>query len=110
MKQFADFFIEKIKNIREFIRLSEILLDYPLFQSEINSETAKMYNFFLVDETRVKNDNKLQTKACEFDYIPTHFLKEHLEEFPLTLTHIINLSLQCGFFATDRKVTILRLY
>ena len=50
----------------------------------------------------------MQTKCCESDVIPTHFLKDHLDEFALTLTKIINKSLKLGHFLEDWKVAILR--
>ena len=50
----------------------------------------------------------MQTKSCESDIIPTHFLKDHLDEFAVILTKIINKSLELGHFAEDWKVAILR--
>ena len=51
----------------------------------------------------------MQTKNCESDVIPTHFLKDHLDEFTVILMKIINKSLEQGHFVEDWKVALLRL-
>ena len=51
----------------------------------------------------------MQTKSCESDVIPTHFLKDNVDEFAVALTKIINQSLKLGHFPEDWKVAILRL-
>ena len=50
----------------------------------------------------------MQTKSCGSDVIPTHSLKDHLNEFAVTLTQIINKSLKLGHFPEDWKVVTLR--
>ena len=50
----------------------------------------------------------MQTKSYESDVIPTNFLKDHLDEFSVTLMKIINKSLELGHFVEDWKVVILR--
>ena len=45
----------------------------------------------------------MQTKTCASD-IPTHFLKDHLDEFAVTLTKSINKSLKLGHFQKIGKL------
>ena len=91
-EQCADFFL------KQNIRLSSIP---TLDQFNDNKD--------LVEKSVVKQlINKVQTKSCELYYILTYFLKEHLEEFLLSLTYIINIPLEYGVFAADWKFAILR--
>ena len=52
---------------------------------------------------------KLATKSCTLDPIPTSLLKDHLDEFIPILTDIINTSLQSGTFPDDLKNAAVRL-
>ena len=51
---------------------------------------------------------KLATKSCTLDPIPTSLLKDHLDEFIPILTDIINTSLQSGTFPDDLKNAAVR--
>ena len=50
----------------------------------------------------------IETKSCESDILPTFFLKHHLDKLQLSLTNLVNLSLQNGIFADEWKLAILR--
>ena len=69
---------------------------------------------FLLNDFRILSEEnvgktifKLPTKSCELDLIPAHILKNHLDHFIETMTHIVNLSLKNVIFDQDWKSAIL---
>ena len=102
-EHFANFFIEKIKNIKDKLN------NYTLYNLIENSKIGKLSKFkpLSTDEIR-KLVRKMLIKLCELDYSPTHILKDHMNSFILILTKIVNLSLKSGVFSEDWKTAILR--
>ena len=50
----------------------------------------------------------MKTKSCELDVLPTHILKEMLEDLLPTITKIINISLTKGIFINKWKNALVR--
>ena len=97
-EEFAEYFMQKIKTIREGL---EYHLHYihPGTQASQELETFKQ-----VSESDVKwVISKMKTKSCELDVLPTFKLKELIEDFQPIITKIVNLSLAEGKFPSDWK-------
>ena len=81
--EFADFFLEKIKKIRD------MFIDSP-----------NMIKFSMLTESHVKSViMSMKTKSCELDPMPTHLLKSEIDVFLPSLTRLVNLSLDNGVFS-----------
>ena len=101
--RFAKFFVDKIQKIRDGLD------SYPLYNPPVHDMTFDMDAFYEIDENMVKKViNKLQTKSCELDIIPTYILKDNIEKFLPTVAKIVDLSLAEGKFDQSWKMTILR--
>ena len=100
--EFADFFLEKIRKIRDlFIGIEP--LDPPL------QDSPSMIKFSMLTEAHVKSViMSMKTKSCELDPMPTHLLKSELDVFLPSLTRLINLSLDKGVFSETWKCAIVR--
>ena len=88
--QFVDFFLEKIKTIRDSLGR------HP-------QETAKalMCKFEQVTETEVlRCIRNMASKLCELDAIPTTTLKQVLDTIIVPITRIVNVSLESEIFAS----------
>ena len=100
--EFADFFLEKIKKIRDLFTGIDPL-DPPLQDSPI------MAKFSLLTESQVKSViMSMKTKSCELDPMPTHLLKSEIDIFLPSLTRLVNLSLGNGVFSKSWKCAIVR--
>ena len=102
-EEFADFFINKIKNIRDKLQDKHKMCFKPdtsvpqlLNYEEISSESVRK---IIMD---------MQSKSCESDPINTKLLKKSIEEFLPSITKLINISLTEGVFARKWKTAILR--
>ncbi|VDI82656.1 Hypothetical predicted protein [Mytilus galloprovincialis] len=100
--KFADFFMNKIKTIRDSLRSFDdykpLFKDVPLFTSFKN-----------LSEDEVKTIiNKLQCKSCELDILPTKVLKSFLSELLPVITKLVNLSLSQGVFPLRWKQAVSR--
>ncbi|CAG2199519.1 unnamed protein product [Mytilus edulis] len=100
--KFADFFMNKIKTIRDSLRdfddYKPLFKDVPLFTSFKN-----------LSEDEVKTIiNKLQCKSCELDILPTKVLKSFLSELLPVITKLVNLSLSQGVFPLRWKQAVVR--
>lgn len=102
-EQFADFFVDKITTIRNELQ------HHPTYVPQVNNDLLHLNSFTPLSKNDVKRIiAKLKTKSCELDYIPTKFLKEHIDDFIQAITDIVNISLESGIFATEWKTAILR--
>ncbi len=93
---FADFFMEKIVNIRKSLE------HHPKYipQERIVSQTRDHFCPVTPQDVRTAI-NSLATKSCELDFVPTLLLKDCVDLFLPILTHIFNLSLNTGKFIMD---------
>ena len=99
--EFADFFIGKIKKIRQE-------LDNKPEYKPSPSNIPKLNSFRAVTEDKIKSIiNKLATKSHELDPIPTSLLKAILPAVLPTITAIMNTSLRHGIFTNKWKIAII---
>lgn len=100
--KFADYFMDKIKKIRESLK------DHENFKPSFKS-VPKFNTFRNLSEDEIKKlINQLQTKSCELDILPTKVLKLFLKELLPTITQLVNLSLAQGVFPVKWKQAIVR--
>ena len=99
--EFADFFIWKIKKIRQELGNKPEYKPSP-------SNTPKLNSFKAVTEGEIKSIiNKLATKSCELDPVPTSHLKAILTAVLPTITAIMTTSLKHGIFTNKWKIAII---
>ena len=86
--EFANYFIDKIKNIRANMDHNE------LFLPTSHDDVPKLTEFRLFLEKEVEEIVMgMQSKTCELDPIPTSIIKENLDKFLPTITALVNISL-----------------
>ena len=101
-EKFADYFLSKIKGIRDNLSTC------PTY-SPVCRDTTPFKSFKpITEEEIVKTIRSMPSKSCENDIIPTKLLKEILPTIAGTLTSIINLSLTEGVFPNEWKSAIVR--
>ena len=102
---FANYFTEKIENIRKNLsHFSEYLCP-----DNRNNIITKLHCFQPISSTEVRETiMQLKNKTCELDIMPTSFLKENLEYLMKPIKHIINLSQTTSSFIDEWKCAILR--
>ena len=100
--EFADFFMEKIKTIRDS------LAEHPTYNPH-GPAKASLNQFRSVSPDDVECIIRgMHTKSCESDAIPISLLKEILPAVAPSLAKIINISLEHGIFAAAWKIAIIR--
>ena len=100
--QFADYFMNKIKNIRDELD------KYPEY-SPSNTAKGQLNTFTEVTQEQVINYiKKTPIKGCELDPILTKLFKEIASNILPIITRIFNLLLKEGVFADNWKVAIIR--
>ena len=101
-KEFASFFINKIRKIREALDTG------PKFKPTQQSSSNSFENFTNLMEDEVeKIIMSMPTKSCKLDVLPTKVLKGIVTPMLPLLTKIINLSLTEGQFVEEWKVAII---
>ena len=96
-EEFAEYFMQKIKTIRDGLEY------HPLYTLR-DTGIPELETFKQVSESDVKQViSKMKTKSCELDILPTFKLKELIEDFQPIITKIVNLSLAEGKFPSDWK-------
>ena len=102
VNSFANFFINKIQNIRDKLET------YSHFEP-IHKDITIPLNCFreISKEELVKLVNSLDTKSCELDPLPAWFIKKNLEEFLDVLLKLVNTSLTNSEYISDWKLAIL---
>ena len=106
-----DFFHNKIHKIYSDIEEStkKIAVDKPHHDYLPTSNVRKSKFFKIMTPDDVASViNKMTSKSCEYDPIPTWLIKNCLEELLPFVTLIINLSLQSGVFPHSMKSAIVR--
>ena len=102
-ERFADFFMEKIRQIQDELD------NFPMYNSTRLAGQKLFREFSAMIEDEVEKLVKgLATKNCELDPIPTALLEESLHEILLALMKLINLSLTQGIFIEHWKIAIIR--
>ena len=101
-EEFASFFINKIRKIREALDTS------PKFKPTQQSSSKSFENFTNLTEDEVeKIIMSMPTKSCKLDVLPTKVHKDIVTPMLPLLTKIINLSLTEGLFVEEWKVAII---
>ena len=101
-EDFIKFFMSKIQTIRDN------LAKHPLYKPEpTNIQKLDTFKKLNAEDVR-KLINKMKTKSCELDVLPTHILKEMLDHLLPTITKIINMSLTQGVFINKWKNALVR--
>ena len=99
---FADYFLQKIVNIRESLK------EYACYCPSGECE-GQLSIFQPVTEDDVRKIiASLSTKTCELDEIPTKYLKQCLDECIGIITRIMNVSLREGMFVPTWKTAVVR--
>ena len=101
--EFNNLFVTKIKSIREELDSIETDVTASDYFSSY-SPKKEFSNFEILSEEQVRElIIKSPYKQCIADPLPTWITKECLDVLLPFITHIINLSLQSGFFAGEWK-------
>ena len=100
--EFADYFLTKIKKIRD--DLAECVAYSP---THADIEPLNQFKPLSVDNV-VKIIRSMPSKSCESDVLPTKLLKQCLAKIGNTITAIVNISLRDGVFAESWKEAIVR--
>ena len=77
----------------------------------MRNDIPSLVKFAKITETKTETQNiinRMQTKNCELDKIPTKILKSILPSVLQLLTNIINLSLDQGKFDEEWKTVVVR--
>ena len=99
---FADYFIEKIKKIRE-------ALDSQTLYDPIDQEVPTIEEFLPFTEEDIEEIiGTMQPKYCELDVIQPTFLKKLIPCIIKPITHLINTSISSGVSAANWKTAIIR--
>ena len=98
--QFADYFMEIIRAIRDGLG------GYPIYNQH-QTANAFMCKFDQVAESEVARCiRNMASKSCELDAIQTTTLKQVLDTIIVPITKIVNVSLESGIFASKWKTAI----
>ena len=101
--EFADFFISKIRKIRD--NLSQ----YEGYVPTRTKDIPPLSQLEPLSEKEVENIvSKMATKSCELDALPTEIFKKGLNRLLPLVTKIVNTSLEHGVFALSWKTAIVR--
>ena len=101
--QFAEYFIDKIKKIRNNLNS----YDRYHVDEAVQAPTLGEFKRHVEDEV-TKVIMSMASKSCEIDPVPTNLLKEILPQVIKPITKIINTSLELGVFASQWKVDIVK--
>ena len=106
VEEFNDFFINKVRNIRNELELYKENLETTISPQSPKLPLCKFKEFQLPNESSVQQIIKsLSTKTCSLDPIPTHVLKNHLESLTPLFTDIVKTSLSKGVFPNTLKIS-----
>ena len=104
-ERFNKFFITKITNIHENLRVNPT--QYIIAEDHINPPSLTKFKE-LKEHDIIKLINQSPTKSCELDPIPTAILKEVLPSIGPLFTSVVNESLQTGVFPQDLKEALVK--
>ena len=100
-KEFADFFLDKIKTIHQN------LTQYTPYTCEVGCE-SDFQQFEPMTEDEVSSIiHNMSSKSCELDAIPTTLLKQILPDVIKVISKIVNISLTTGAFSQSWKTAVI---
>ena len=94
-EQFSTFFEDKIKKINNSLD-SATSVELPPIQPRSNHSVYSDFPTMSVDKVK-KYIAKSPSKSCTLDPIPTHLLKQCMDDVAPTITEIVNKSLSTGY-------------
>ena len=101
---FNNFFIEKIKNIRKYLDITNSSYTFSENAPETHMDTFEPCTEHEIEKI-IKNSSNA---SCDLDPVPTLLVKKCLPALLPFLTHLTNLSLQSGFFPDSLKTALVR--
>ena len=100
--QFAQFFMSKIKSIRDSLD------SHPLYKPT-RRDVPNFSRFSMITEDQVeKIIRSMQSKCCELDVMPPTILKQIIPSIITPITNLTNKSLENGVFAYKWKKAIIK--
>ena len=100
--QFAQYFMSKIKSIRES-------LDSHALYKPTRREVPKFSRYSRITEDQVeKIVRSMPSKCCELDVMPPKIMKQIIPSIIMPITNLINNSLENGVFANNWKTAIIK--
>ncbi|CAB4015684.1 Hypothetical predicted protein [Paramuricea clavata] len=106
VEEFNDFFINKVRNIRNELELYKENLEIIISPQSPKLPPCKFKEFQLPNESSVQQIIKsLSTKTCSLDPIPIPVHKNHLESLNPIFTDIVKTSLSEGVFPNTLKIS-----
>ena len=102
--EFAEFFLEKIQKIQR--ELDDKLKYQPTRTAPAKAKLTEFKD--ISKEEVVKSIMNMKAKHCELDTIPTHIIKEALQQIKSALTKMVTISLQSGTFAKKWNTALVR--
>ena len=100
--QFAQYFMNKIKSIRDSLD------SHPLYKP-IRREVPTFSSFSRITEDQVeKIMRSMSSKCCELDVMPPKIMKQIIPSIITPITNLINNSLENGIFAKNWKTAIIK--
>ena len=100
--QFAQYFMSKIKSIRDSLD------SHPLYKP-IRREVPEFSRFSRITEDQVeKIMRSMPSKCCELDVMPPKIMKQIIPSIITPITNLINNSLENGVFANNWKTAIIK--
>ena len=101
--EFADYFMNKIKAIRD------TLDGYKKYQPTDDGKIPKINEFYKLTEAEVETMIRhIPTKGCEHDPIPTDTFKQILPNIITMAIKLVNISLTHGIVAKSWKIAIIQ--
>lgn len=101
-EEFADFFINKIRTIREKFKGIDCYhhqpVDAPIFRKFRPMTESEICKIIM----------SMKSKSCELDPIPTTLMKRLLPKCICIITNIVNISLETGQFYSGWKVAVVQ--
>ena len=104
-KRFNKFFITKITNIQENLRVNST--QYIIAEDHRNPPTFTKFKE-IMEHNIIELINQSPSKSCELDPLPTAILKEVLPSIGPLFTLVVNESLQTGVFPQDLKESLVK--
>ena len=101
-EEFADYFLNTIKTIRDTLDC------YEKYQPIDDGKTPQISKFYEPTEAELEIViRSMPTKGCELDPIPTKIFKQILSNIIATVTKLVNISLKHGIVAKSWKSAII---
>ena len=104
--EFGDFFVQKILDIKSAIISTSHQSPNALPVESVTDVSFPEFN--LLSKSEVRATILSSKKSCPLDPIPITILVKHLDELLPSVTRIINLSLDTGYFPDHWKLALVR--